>query len=310
MDRGETIVLDHAFGDEDGILEVVAVPRHERETHVLTQCQVTHVDGRAVGQDVAPRHLVTRAHDRTLVLTGVLVRTHVLGQVVDIDAGFTADDLVFVDTHNDALGVDGVDHATAARHGADAGVTGDESLHAGTYERLVGTQGRYRLTLHVRSHQGAVGIIVLEERNQRSGDRYDLTRRHVHQRDLVRCHEGGFTLVANLDQVVDQLVAFVDRRRSLGDDVVAFLDRRQMHDLVGQLTIHDLAVRCLEETVAVGLGVGRQRVDQADVRTFRRLDRAKTTVVRGVNVAHLEAGALTGQTARPERGHTTLVRDL
>src|SRR5690349_24000085 len=43
-----------------------------------------------------------------------------------------------------------------------------------------------------------------------------------------------------------------------------------------------------------------ERVDEADVRTFRRLNRADTAVVRRVDVADLEARALAGEAARPE----------
>jgi hypothetical protein len=50
--------------------------------------------------------------------------------------------------------------------------------------------------------------------------------------------------------------------------------------------------------------------DQADVRAFRRLDRAHAPVVRIVHVAHLEAGAVAMQTARPERRQAALVRQL
>jgi hypothetical protein len=36
---------------------------------------------------------------------------------------------------------------------------------------------RHRLTLHVRAHQGAVRVVVLEERDQRRRDADDLLRR-------------------------------------------------------------------------------------------------------------------------------------
>ena len=70
----------------------------------------------------------------------------------------------------------------------------------------------------------------------------------------------------------------------------------------------DLAVRRLEEAVLVGARVHGQRVDQADVRAFRRLDRADAAVVRRMHVAHFEAGALARQAARAERRDATLVR--
>ncbi len=70
------------------------------------------------------------------------------------------------------------------------------------------------------------------------------------------------------------------------------------------------AVRALEEAVLVGARIGSQGVDQTDVRTFRRFDRANTTVVRRVYVTHFKAGTLTGQTARAECRNTALVGDL
>ena len=72
----------------------------------------------------------------------------------------------------------------------------------------------------------------------------------------------------------------------------------------------DLAIRRLDEAELVDARVGRQRRDQADVRTFRRLDRADAAVVRRVHVAHLEPGALARQTAGTERREAALVRDL
>ena len=51
-------------------------------------------------------------------------------------------------------------------------------------------------------------------------------------------------------------------------------------DLVGDAAFADLAVRRLDEAVLVDAGERRQRRDEADVRTFRRLDRADAAVVR------------------------------
>ena len=81
-------------------------------------------------------------------------------------------------------------------------------------------------------------------------------------------------------------------------------------DVVDDAAVLHLAVRRLDEAELVDARVARQRRDQADVRTFRRLNRADAAVVRRVHVAHLEAGALARQTAWPERRETPLVRDL
>ena len=37
MDAGESILFDHALGNQYRIFEVVAVPGHESDTHILTQ---------------------------------------------------------------------------------------------------------------------------------------------------------------------------------------------------------------------------------------------------------------------------------
>ena len=107
-----------------------------------------------------------------------------------------------------------------------------------------------------------------------------------------------------------KLPLLVDRRVRLGDDVLLLLERGVEGHLVGDPALLDLAVRRLDEAVLVHAGVGRERRDEADVRAFRRLDRADAAVVRGVDVAHLEAGALAGETARPEGREAPLVRDL
>ena len=53
-------------------LEVVAVPGHEGDQHVLAQRELAQV-GRAVGNDVPGGHLVTALHDGALVDVGVLL---------------------------------------------------------------------------------------------------------------------------------------------------------------------------------------------------------------------------------------------
>ena len=76
------------------------------------------------------------------------------------------------------------------------------------------------------------------------------------------------------------------------------------------MAVLDLAVGRLDEPELVDPRVAAQRADEADVRTFRRLNRADAAVVRRVDVAHFESGALARQTARSQRRETPLVRDL
>ena len=66
VDRGEHVVLGDALGDEDRVLEVVALPGHERDEHVLAERELAHVARGAVGEHVAGLDHVARAHDRLL----------------------------------------------------------------------------------------------------------------------------------------------------------------------------------------------------------------------------------------------------
>ena len=70
----------------------------------------------------------------------------------------------------------------------------------------------------------------------------------------------------------------------------------------------DGAVRRLDEAEVVHASERRERRDQADVRSFRRLDRTDSPVVGRMNVAHLEARALARQATRPECRKAPLVR--
>ena len=74
--------------------------------------------------------------------------------------------------------------------------------------------------------------------------------------------------------------------------------------------MHDLAVRALDEAVLVYACERRQRIDQTDVRAFRRFNGTDASVVRGMHVAHLEARALARETTWTQRRETPFVRDL
>ena len=121
---------------------------------------------------------------------------------------------------------------------------------------------------------------------------------------------GELVVVPAGHQLVGELALLVERRVGLGDHVLALVDGREEHDLVGDAAPVDPAVRRFQEPVRVGARIQRERVDQADVRTFRRLDRAHAAVVGRVHVAHLEARPLAGQPARPQRRDAALVGDL
>src|SRR6266542_2992328 len=85
--------------------------------------------------------------------------------------------------------------------------------------------------------------------------------------------------VAAYDHVLGEAPAVVDQRVRLRDRVTAFLHRREVDHLVADAAVLDLAIGRLDEAVLVHPRIGGERVDQADIGTFRRLDRADAPVM-------------------------------
>ena len=177
----KTSSRDDALGDQDRVLEVVAVPRHERDEHVAAERQLAELGRRAVGDDVALGHPVADLHQRPLVDAGVLVRALELQQVVDVDARRPRRR-----RRSPAPRCGWRRPGRRRRRGGRRWSTPESratvAFHAGADQRRVGADQRHRLALHVRAHQRAVGVVVLEERDQRRGHRDELLRRDVDQR--------------------------------------------------------------------------------------------------------------------------------
>ena len=122
VDRGEHVIAHDALGNEDGVLEIIAVPGHERDQNIAAKREFTEIGRRSVGHDITGLDPVAHLHHRTLVDTGVLVRALELAQIVDIDHRIGA--LVLAGHPDDDAGrVDLVDHAAAARNHRGPGIT-------------------------------------------------------------------------------------------------------------------------------------------------------------------------------------------
>ena len=290
-------------------LEVVAVPRHERDQRVAAQRQLAEVGARAVGDDVAGLHPIADLDHRPLVDAGVLVGPLELPQIVDVDHRVRALGLVGHADH-DARRVDLIDHAAAPRHHRGAGVLGDHRFHPGADERRLALDQRHRLALHVGAHERAIGVVVLEERNQRRRHRHQLLGRDVDELDRLGPRQDEVAVLPAAHQIQGEAAVLGQLGVRLRDRVAALLHRREVDHLVAHLTVDDPPIGALDEAVLVDPGVGRQAVDQADVGPLRGLDRADPAVVGRVHVAHLEARPLAGEPARAERRQAALVGDL
>src|SRR6478752_5853074 len=198
VDRGQDVVLHEALRQDDRVLVVVALPRHEGDEQVLAQRHLALVGARTVGDDLTDLDPLALLDDRGLVDRRPLVRAAELEQAVGLPGAVFGHD-------RDVVSGGVLDHTGLLGHDDVAGVDGGTQLHAGAHERGLGTEQRDGLTLHVRAHERAVGVVVLEERDHRRGDRGHLPRRDVHVVDVL----GG--------EVVDLTALGADQDALLGE---------------------------------------------------------------------------------------------
>ena len=279
----------------------MAFPRHERNQQVAAKRHLTVVSTWAIGQNLAGLYALTHGNQRGLVVVGALVGALELAQDVGIALALIIHD------GNDVSG-DVFNYTGLWRDDDVAGVISSALLHTGTHQWGLGANQRDRLLLHVRAHQGTVSIVVLQERNHGGTNGDHLARGNV---NVV--HTGGIghsdvtLLQADLDALTDQTAFLVLLHLGLSNSEAILLISGEVLNLIRNLAVNDLAIRGLDEAEGVHAGVGRQRTNQANVRTLRGLNRAHAAVVRSVHVSHLNAGALTGQTAWAQRGQAALV---
>src|SRR5262249_28015085 len=162
VDRREYVVFHYSLGEQDGILEVVAIPWHERDQYIAAEREFAEIGRRAVGNDVALVDAIAYLHQRTLIDAGVLVRALILHQTIDIDTRLCWIGLISR-ADNDTSRVHLIDDAGASRCDRRARVSGDSTLHPGADKRRLGAHEWDRLTLHVGAHQRPVGVIVFQE---------------------------------------------------------------------------------------------------------------------------------------------------
>src|SRR5689334_12103953 len=82
VDRGEDVVLHQPLGEDNRVLVVVALPRHERDQQVAAQRHLTLVGARAVRDHLPGLHPLALGHHRLLVEAGALVGPAELGHQV------------------------------------------------------------------------------------------------------------------------------------------------------------------------------------------------------------------------------------
>src|SRR5262249_8383710 len=107
-------------------------------------------------------------------------------------------------------------------------------------------------------------------------------------------------LVGPVDMVLGQMIANFE----IG------VPGRGNPNMIDDSAILDLPVRRFDEAKLVYARKARQRRNQPDIWTFRRLDRTNAPIMSRMNVADLEPRTLPGQPAWPECRQSALVSDF
>ncbi len=231
VDGGVVILPHQLLGDQDGVLEVVAAPGHEGHQHVAAEGQLAELGAGTVGQHVPLLHPLPLGDHRLLSDAGVLVGAAELDELIDVGAevlGLAGVQVLALDAHDDALGVHRVDDAAALGEHHGSGVLGHDPLEARADDGRVAAQQRHRLALHVRAHEGAVGVVVLEERNERRRHRHELLRADVHVVDAVALRRDEVAAGARDHPLADEHAVLVEAGVGLRDDVLLLLPGREV----------------------------------------------------------------------------------
>ena len=250
MDTGVNIVLHHVLAENDGILKVITAPRHEGDHHVAPQRQFPGFGGGAVRQNITLGDLLAFLDDRPLVDVGRGVRTHVLEQPVFVaKVVFSGHLAIFGD--DDAIRIDRGDNAIVKGRDDRAGAAGNLFFKAGADVRGIGHQQGNRLALHVRSHQGTVGVIVLKERDQPGRRADQLLGRNIHVGDVLR---RIFLVVATATakhEFLDKATILVQLGIRLGNDEILLFVAREIFHLIRNPAGNHLAVRSLDKAIVI-----------------------------------------------------------
>src|SRR6266851_4050777 len=351
VNRSVVVVLDQFFADQDSVFKVVAAPREERHEDVAPQGQLAAIGTRTVRENLGLLDAVAHAHQRFLADASVLVRTLELDELIDVRAHFAAEHagVIRLHAHDDALGVHLVDDAFALAQHDGAGIASGDALHARAHQRSLAADERHGLALHVRAHQRAVGVVVLEERDEAGGHGDELLRRNVHIVHFFTALEHEVSGLAAVDEFGGNLQALVKRDIGLRNHVLIFFPCGQVEavrlvddlaalellvEIFDAVALHDFAglefavagvddvhvvddaaalhfaVRRLDKAVVVDARKAGERADQPDVRAFRRFNRANTAVVRRMHVANFKSRTLAREASRSKGRETPLVGDF
>ncbi len=313
MNRSVNIFFHDLLRDNDSILKVVSIPRHEGHKDVTSKCKFTTFGVRSISQHITDLDLISTIAYWALVQASTRIGTHELTQWISKDtfaritfnSGHIAEEFLIRNWHftvlrgDDNLCCSSCDNTISFSGNDSPRILGGLCLKSGSYKWRIGNEKRHSLTLHVCTHECTVSIIVFEEWNNPCGYRDQLLGRNVHIFHGSWVNLDKFTTFTCSYFFRKEVSFAINRVVRLSDEKVFLLVSGNILDLVAYFSFFNTPIRCLNEPKLVNTCVGAEGVDQTNVWTLGSLNRADTSVVRCVNVSNFETGTVAVQTTRP-----------
>ena len=223
MIRSQDVLTNHTLVKYDSILIVVTLPRHVCHEQVTTECQLTILRCVTFSQDITLLDTLSLFANRTEVNGHILVGTAELRNDVFFYVRIEADEILFFRTvisnaNRRCVNVLYLTFAFSGNHRTR--IFANLLFDTRTYDRRFTANQRNCLTHHVRSHQCTVGVVVFQERNQRSCDRGNLLRSHIHQFNFRGRNNGIVGILTTLYFVTDEGSVVIQRSVTLADNLL------------------------------------------------------------------------------------------
>ena len=314
VDGGKYIILHHAFAEHNGVLKVVSIPRHKRHEHILAERQFAIFGAGAIGDYLPLLHGFSQMHQRFLVHASASIGAHKLAQFIHPNATFgIVFEFPLAGRHLAVLGDDDAfagNGGNLARHFGfyyRARILSQSTLHTRRHQRRLSDEQRHGLALHVRAHQRAVRVIVLEEGNQPRCHGDQLLGRHIHVMNALGFHIDEIASAPARHKLGQKFSLVVNLRIGLSHREVFLGIGGKVIELIRDAPFLHLAIGAFEKAEIIHTGKGCEARDEADVRAFGSFHRANAAVMARVHIAHPKARALAREAARAQRGQAPLV---
>ena len=235
VDRGVNIFTYETLGNKNSVLVVVSFPGHESDKRVLTESELSVIGGRTVSDNLALYYLLALLNDGSLVVAVTLVGTCELAYFV-----FHVGAVIILDLDGGCINIGNgsvlfCDYAYTR-------VNGCLYFHAGSYCGSIGGHKRHCLSLHVRSHESTVSVVVLKERNECGSNREDHLRRNVHVVETCLGILLGLISVTTGNVLLNKVTFLVKLLVSLGNIVVVLFVCSHVNNGIGNLGILGIAL--------------------------------------------------------------------